>query len=192
MIGSKPALHLFQTKSDDFFELDFLKKNAIAVSASFLDGMHLMEYLLRDFINAERNSHPNGVIAMHDCCPYDTLMTTRDLKNLPTGSWTGDVWKMLPILQKYRPDLKITVLNCAHTGLVVVSNLDPQNIVLAKNYEAILKSYLDVDLASYGVEKFFTSFEYIDAQSYLEKGAEDFALAAMDQTHELSPVFITP
>ena len=113
VIGSKPALHLFQTKSDDFFELGFLKKNAIAVSASFLDGMHLMEYLLRDFINAERNSHPNGVIAMHDCCPYDALMTTRDLKNLPTGSWTG-AGKRSTIM---RPDVTVPVVtNTAASG----------------------------------------------------------------------------
>lgn len=192
VIGPKPALHLFQTKSDDFFESGFLKQNAIAVSASFLDGMHLMEYLLRDFINTERNSHRNGVIAMHDCCPSDAMMTTRDLKNLPTGSWTGDVWKMLPILQKYRPDLKITVVNCAHTGLVLVSDLDPLSDVLSANYEAILESYLDMGLAGYGVEKFFASFVFVDAQSYLDKGAKDFARAAMDPVHELSPVFITP
>lgn len=100
----------------------------IKLSFSFLDGMHLFEFLLRDFIAAEKASGPNGVIAMHDCCPFSHEMTTRDLDNLPQGggAWTGDVWKLIPILREYRPDLKLTVLNAAPTGLVFVSGLKPK------------------------------------------------------------------
>ena len=84
--------------------------------------MHLYEYLLRDLIATERNSSPDGFIMLHDCCPFDHGMTTRDLDNLPDGPWTGDVWKIIPILQAHRPDLKIDVLDCRTTGLVVLSN----------------------------------------------------------------------
>ncbi|MEM7526038.1 MAG: class I SAM-dependent methyltransferase, partial [Pseudomonadota bacterium] len=89
IVGVKPRFLTFQETSDDFFASRFLETNKIKLSFSFLDGMHLYEYLLRDFINTEKNSKPGGVIAMHDCCPYDSAMTTRDLENLPRGDWTG-------------------------------------------------------------------------------------------------------
>lgn len=191
-VGPKPALHIFQATSDDFFADGFLEKNDIKLSVTFLDGMHLFEYLLRDFINTERNSQPNGVIGIHDCCPRDIAMTTRDLENLPERSWTGDVWKMLPILQKYRPGLTITVLDCYSTGLVLVSNLDPSNDALEKNYDAILEAYMAIDLENFGVRQFFASFSYTDGQAYLDAGAVDFARIALDPELALQPKFITP
>lgn len=192
VIGSKPALHIFQAKSDEFFGSKFMENNGIKLSLSFLDGMHLFEYLLRDFINTERNSQPDGVIAMHDCCPMDIAMTTRDLQKIPPDCWTGDVWKLIPILQEYRPDLQITVLNCFGTGLVLVSNLAPESDVLRNNYDAIVKAYVDVDLKAFGVEAFFASFTYTDAQTFLDTGAELFARIALDPGQVLNPVMITP
>ncbi len=192
VIGPKPALHLFQQTSDDFFASGFLKNNRIALSTSFLDGMHLIEFLLRDFINTERHSHPNGVIALHDCLPRDHAMTTRDLDAVSALCWTGDVWKMLPILQKFRPDLKVTVLNCSATGLVVVSGLDPTNEVLAENYDLIIRNYQALELQAFGTERFFSSFGVTDAQSYLDAGSPDFARIAIDPGNALVPKFITP
>ena len=191
-IGLKPALYTFQSTSDEFFASKFLDKNNILISLSFLDGMHLLEYLLSDFINTERYSRPDGVIVMHDCCPYNMAMTTRDLDNLPEGAWTGDVWKLLPILQQYRPDLKITVLNCATTGLVLVSSLAPNNETLKINYDAIIKTYRDLDLEAFGIEAFYSSFNYTDAQAYLDAGAPEFAKVAQDASHVLKPVFVSP
>lgn len=192
VIGSKPALHVFQATSDEFFASNFLEKNGVKLSLSFLDGMHLFEYLLRDFINAERLSNPNGIIAIHDCCPTNHVMTTRALDNLPPGEWTGDVWKLIPILQEYRPDLRITVLNCSSTGLVLVSKLSPDNDALTRNYDAIVKAYVDVDLESYGVERFFSSFAYTDAQRFLDDGAHFFGAIALTPEDALTPVFVTP
>ena len=84
-IGQKPELLIFQKKSDDFFATDFLEKAGIQLSLSFIDGMHLVEYALRDLINVERNSRPEGRIMLHDIIPYDLAMTSRDLDNLPKG-----------------------------------------------------------------------------------------------------------
>lgn len=192
VIGNKPAIHVFQTKSDDFFASEFLQRNEIKLSVSFLDGMHLIEFLLRDFINTERHSHPDGVIIMHDCCPYDAAMTTRDLENLPEGSWTGDVWKLLPILREYRPNLTVTVLNCAATGLVLVSGLEPENDTLSRYYDDITRAYQDIDLESFGIETFFDSFEYTDAQAFVDAGAPVFAKTGQDAGQALKPAYITP
>lgn len=178
--GNKPHLHLFQQTSDDFFAAGHLKTLKARPDFSFLDGMHLFEYLLRDFINTERAGSATSVIALHDCCPFGHAMTTRDLDNIPRGAWTGDVWKLIPILQEYRPDLTVQVLDCAPTGLVVVSNLKPQNRVLSQNYDRIVSQYRDLSLADFGVERFFASFPYVDAQALAHDGFPPFRPACRE------------
>lgn len=192
VIGNKPVLHVFQATSDEFFAGGFLKKNGIKLSFSFLDGMHLFEFLLRDFMNTERVTRSNGIIAMHDCCPFDQQMTTRDLDNLPPGAWTGDVWKLIPILQEYRPDLKITVLDCPPTGLVLVSGLSPTNKVLEKNYDEIIARYTDMELEAYGPERFYSSFEYTNSRAFAAEGWKLFEPLRLAESEALKPQMVTP
>jgi hypothetical protein len=192
IIQQKPALHVFQTTSDDFFGSGFLARNGIRISVAFLDGMHLFEYLLRDFIQTEAASDPNGVILLHDCVPYGHAMTTRDLENLPEGSWTGDVWKLIPILQAMRPDLTVTVLDCRPTGLVCVSGLDPDSRVLRESYDRIVAEYRDIDIAGFGVERFFGSFTYASAKAEARDGFPRFRSVRLDPGQMLQPRQVTP
>lgn len=192
IIGAKPALHIFQQTSDDFFAGGFLARNGIKLSFSFIDGMHLVEYALRDLINVEANSAPSGVIAIHDCCPFTTKMTTRDLSNLPEGPWTGDVWKLLPILRRYRPDLTVTVLNCRSSGLVLVSDLDPTNRVLADNLAEILAEYQEISMEDFGLDRFNDCFEYTDASQNLADGFPQFAACRIEDSAAIKPVFVSP
>ena len=111
-------MHFFQMTSDAFFEADFIRRNDLKVDFAFIDGMHLFEYALRDFMNCEANAMPSGVIALHDVCPFNHAMTTRDLGYLAaSAAWTGDVWKVMVILQKYRPDLRIDLLSASKTEI---------------------------------------------------------------------------
>lgn len=190
--GNKPHLHLYQQTSDDFFAGGHLKSLKAKPGFSFLDGMHLFEYLLRDFINAEAAGTRQSVIALHDCCPFGHAMTTRDIDNIPSGPWTGDVWKMIPILQEYRPDLTIEVLDCAPTGLVLVSNLDPKNTVLAKAYDAILARYTDLRLVDYGVDRFYGSFTYIDPVEHANNGFQTFRPVAREFIPPEKPLVAPP
>lgn len=176
--GNKPQLHLFQETSDDFFAAGHLKALKAKPDFAFLDGMHLFEYLLRDFMNTEAAAKPTSVIALHDCCPFSHPMTTRDIDNIPRGPWTGDVWKLIPILQEYRPDLTVQVLDCAPTGLVVISNLDPKSKVLTKAYDEILARYTDLTLQDFGEKKFYDSFAYVDAQREADAGFQIFRKAS--------------
>ncbi|MCX7288045.1 MAG: hypothetical protein NTW20_10945 [Rhodobacterales bacterium] len=180
VIGAKPALHIFQQTSDDFFGEGFLQRNGIRLSVSFLDGLHLVEYLLRDFMNTEAQSRPEGVILMHDCSPYDHEMTVRDYTGMDGKAWTGDVWKLLPILQDYRPDLKVQVFDCATTGLVAVTNLDPANRVLHDRYDEIVQRFQDMTLRAFGVERFFASFEHVDAAAEVAAGFPTFRPVMLD------------
>jgi hypothetical protein len=88
----------------------------------FIDGLHLFEQALKDFMNMEQRMAPDGVIIVDDVLPYSQAIAEREQ---PPGDWTGDVWKLYPILRQYRPDLKIVLVDTAPTGTMVITNLDP-------------------------------------------------------------------
>ncbi|MCX7644249.1 MAG: class I SAM-dependent methyltransferase [Rhodobacteraceae bacterium] len=140
-VGGKPELHLFQMTSDDVFRQGHLERLDAAIDLAFLDGMHRYEFLLRDFMNTERFMAPGGEILLHDCVPWCRAMTVRDQADCPIPQWTGDVWKLVPILRTYRPDLRVTVLDCAPTGLVSVTGLDPGNRELFRRYDEIIAAF---------------------------------------------------
>lgn len=165
VVGTKPMLALRQCGSDEFFA-GFDPRawfGRDSVDFFFLDGMHLFEFLLRDFMNAERFSRPNSIIALHDCVPVDMHMTSREAGVSPYPAvhdsrwWTGDVWRLLPVLKKYRPDLRIHCLDAPPTGLVLVTGLDPRSTVLADRYGEIVADGLALDLAEIGVQAFLDS-----------------------------------
>jgi hypothetical protein len=192
VIGTKPAFMAFQQTSDEFFASGVLERVGVRFGFSFLDGMHLMEFLLRDFINTETASRPGAVIAMHDCCPYDFKMTTRKVEEVPRGAWTGDVWKLIPILEQYRPDLKITVLGCQTTGLVLVAGLDPRNTALRDNYDKILLEWKELTLKEFGVDRFFDRFAYT---TVAEIEASDYAMFSevrLPNDSIRTPEFVSP
>lgn len=191
ILRDKPALFMFQQTSDDFFASGVLKALKAKVSLSFIDGMHLMEYALRDFINVEKNARPGGVAMFHDCCPWNFEMTTRDLDNLPKGAWTGDVWKIIPILKTMRPDLKVRVVDATPTGVVIVEGLNPRSRILENRYDDILAEYQTLELEDYGVERFNDHFEYESAIGLVRAG---FPFLSEDLRIDRSapPVFVSP
>ena len=138
IMTNKPECHLYQQTSDDFFARDdiavILRQ---PVDLAFLDGMHLCEFLLRDFINTERYCRPDSVIVLHDCLPVERPMTERDrdkaINILPNhnGWWTGDVWRTALALKRFRPDLQISAFDSPPTGLITVTGLNPQSRLLA-------------------------------------------------------------
>ena len=146
VLGKKPQLHLLQMTSDQFFSEEIAAQLKAKIDLAFLDGMHLFEFLLRDFIGSEKISNRSGMIVLHDCCPTSFVMAQRDRVSGKGSAWTGDVWKLVPILRKYRPDLILQTLDCAPTGLVLISNLDPKNRVLENGYQQILSEFTDMEL----------------------------------------------
>jgi len=94
---------------------------------------------LKDFINLERYARKDSVILIHDCLPVDAIVAERERC---TGFWTGDVWRIIPCLKTFRPDLKIMTIPTYPSGLGVVTNLDSSSTVLSDNYDEILAYYL--------------------------------------------------
>ena len=71
---------------------------------------------------------------------FDEL-TSRRVRE--TGFWTGDVFKFVLILKKYRPDLEFYNSDIPPAGLAIISNLDPNSTVLIDNYDSIVKEFMD-------------------------------------------------
>lgn len=169
IIGKKPELHMFQQTSDDAFACDRLANLGVQFDMAFLDGLHVAEFLLRDFMNTEKCMADDGVIFFHDTAPFDHAMTNREfLRGVP--AWTGDVWKLLPILREYRPELDVQHLDCKPTGLTMIRGPWRKSQALQQNYDAIVKRFAPMDLAGFGVNAFYTQFAPVSAQTVLEEG----------------------
>ncbi|MGQ0564694.1 MAG: class I SAM-dependent methyltransferase [Gemmobacter sp.] len=164
--GTKPILLLIQDTSDAAFASDVMKGVNPRFDIAFLDGMHKFEFLLRDLMNAERFMAKDGMIFMHDTSPKRSGMSNRD--PLPKVAWTGDVWKLLPIIAEYRPDLKVDHLDCRPTGLTMVRGDWGKNDALTKNYDAIIARYMDMTLEEFGVANYFAAHPHVSAAKFME------------------------
>jgi tetratricopeptide (TPR) repeat protein len=120
------------------------------VDLAFIDGMHLFEYALRDFINTERHAKPYSIIVIDDIYPGHVDQAKR---NRCTRAWTGDVWKVKAALQQYRPDLVILAIDAYPTGLLLITGLDPYSNVLSDNYNEIVQQFMPVDTVPENIMK---------------------------------------
>lgn len=150
LLAGREQLHLFQMTSDAFFGTGLAETLAARVDFAFLDGLHLFEFLLRDLINTERLCDAQSVIAIHDVVPITNIGAEREWNRKKTTVWTGDVWKIIPVLREYRPDLDLNVVNCRPTGLALIGNPDPKNTVLEENYEEIVAKYVEMSINDFG------------------------------------------
>jgi len=139
-----PSARVFHETSDAFFARQTRAEllGAHHVDLAFIDGMHLFEFALRDFVNVEAWSTPRSVIVLHDCLPLLPVTASRERR---TKFWVGDVWKVVAILRRYRPELRIKIVATAPSGLCVVRGLDPSSTVLRERLGAIIEEYRDRD-----------------------------------------------
>jgi hypothetical protein len=133
---------VFTMTSDDFFAQN--TRDAIfgerRIDLALIDGMHLFEYALRDFIHVEAWSQPSTIVVLHDCVPLSPLTASRQRQS---NLWVGDVWKLVSILREYRPELSVKIVKTAPSGLCIVRGLDPTSQVLAEQQDEIVARYLE-------------------------------------------------
>jgi hypothetical protein len=133
-------LQLIRATSDDFFArpdaLSWFPEGS--PDLTFIDGMHLVEFALRDFINTEHRSTPTSVVVFDDVLPRSEAEAARERH---TALWAGDAFKVSAVLERYRPDLVIVPLDTEPTGMLLVVGLDPTNTVLADHYDEIVAEY---------------------------------------------------
>ena len=154
---------VFTMASDDFFAGPGQPgAGSIAdVDLAFIDGMHLAEYAVRDFIGVERLARADGgtVAVFDDVLPYRADIAGR--VPLP-GDWTGDVWKVDEILRAVRLDLTRILVDVDPTGVLVVLGLDPTSTALhSPMYDQIE--------AVYAVER-DTPARYVDRSTAVQPG----------------------
>lgn len=131
---------LFRTTSDEYFN----RPDPLAVTGgkpfdlAFIDGLHLFEFALRDFIFAERHSTPSSLIVFDDVLPEDVDAAARVRH---TRVWTGDVYPVIEVLARYRPEITVVPVGTRPTGLLLVFGLDPDNTTLADNYDRIMAEF---------------------------------------------------
>jgi hypothetical protein len=129
-------VQLVRRTSDDFFASPdaFERFAGVPVDLAFIDGMHLAEFALRDFMNTEKHMSRAGVVVLDDMMPRHALEACRVSR---TTAWAGDVYKIHRILATYRPDLTIIPVNSYPTGSYLVVGLDPESTVLDDQYAEI-------------------------------------------------------
>jgi hypothetical protein len=138
-------LQLVQETSDEFFARDdglahFPNRR---VDLAFVDGLHLVEFALRDFMNVEQHAEWTSVIVIDDVLPRGPNEASRERGERKV--WTGDVFKIGAVLAGYRPDLLLLSVDTEPTGTLVILGADPHSTVLAENYDAIVATYASPD-----------------------------------------------
>jgi hypothetical protein len=126
---------IYAMTSDEFFDSVDMAPPDLA----FIDGLHLFEQALKDFIHVERISHERTIVVMDDVFPAHPAQALRDRR---TSKWAGDVWKVYEILKEYRPDLSIEPLDVNPTGMIVVTSVDSKNATLESHYSDIVEKYM--------------------------------------------------
>lgn len=139
---------IFNLESNKFFEdYDLTDElDGAPVDFAFIDGLHHYDQALRDFLNIEIHSKPVTVVVLHDVHPAVPETATR-MRN--TKYWAGDTWKIMHILSKHRPDLKLYTIPAYPTSIGVITNLNPHYSVtedeLLKMINEVTELEFDVD-----------------------------------------------
>jgi tetratricopeptide (TPR) repeat protein len=139
-----PNVRLFKETSDEFFARRDVRAElgGLPIELAFIDGMHHFEYALRDFMNIERRCTPESTLVLDDCFPRDRRTAARQRT---TTFWSGDVWKLVVLLKKYRPELSIHTIAAPPTGVCVVRGLDPSSRFVAENLQRLIDEFMALD-----------------------------------------------
>lgn len=143
---------IFAKTSDAFFAEHDLRAEfgGLPVDLAFIDGMHHFEFAMRDFANLERACTRESTILLHDCYPRDRETADRTRVQ---AFWSGDIWRLIVLLKKYRPDLEIHTIGTPPTGLGIVRNLNPDSRFLQENHDRLCEEFLALDYAYLGRRK---------------------------------------
>lgn len=147
---------LYSMTADDFFERrsDVLEAPQRLIDLAFIDGSHLFEDALRDFMNIERYAHAGTVVVFDDVLPYAASIAGREII---AGDWTGDAWKVEPILREARPWLYQRLVDVSPTGALVIWGFGesdrPGIDLLPATYPTIVQHYIDQPVPDYVISR---------------------------------------
>lgn len=112
---------LFRETSDDFFAArNPAELFAGPVDLAFMDGLHTFDQTFRDIVNTARYCDDKSVILVHDVLPVHEIVARRERA---TRFWTGDVWKVGPMISQLMPKVEMLTVPTFPSGLMVLKNL---------------------------------------------------------------------
>lgn len=129
--------------SDDFFAGHDMAElfEGRPLDLVFVDGLHLVEFALRDIARAVRHCAPDARLLVHDTLPWERRIALRERE---TQAWTGDVWKVGLALKAHCPGLAMLTVNVAPSGLTMLGRLDAASGLLDR-CDAISAGLIDLD-----------------------------------------------
>jgi glycosyltransferase involved in cell wall biosynthesis len=177
----KTATYIFPETSNAFFAAERPAKLLAGrpLSVGFIDGLHVFEQALSDFMNLERYSGPRSVIMFHDTLP---LMEITQRRIRETQFHNGDVWKAILCLKHYRPELDIFTIPTFPGGLTIVTGLQRGSLVLDECYEEAVARFRDVSFSA--VERILDSMmnvvsaDWDDVESHLKDRLKERRIVA--------------
>src|SRR5574341_306737 len=137
---------VFAETSDAFFAArdPRAELGGLPIDVAFIDGMHQFEFALRDFYNLERFCTRDSTILIDDCYPLNRETAERDRRR---EFWSGDIWRLVLLLKKHRPELAIQIVATPPCGLTIVRGLDPDSRFLREHHDRLCQEFLAVDYA---------------------------------------------
>ena len=156
-IGKISNINLIKETSDAYFaELNnyykFFIEEKDKFDIIFLDGMHQVEYILKDIYNSLRYIKSNGVIFLDDILP----LNEKEQRKIPEQHcfennilkhcgqpWTGDVWKVLYyLLLTFTNKFNIQIYNNSeYRGVCMLYNITKIDILINKQILEIINNY---------------------------------------------------
>ncbi len=131
------SVTLRRVTSDDFFRT--YAPPDLRVGLAFLDGLHLFEQVLLDFLNLERFLTPESVVVVHDCLPLDARTASRERR---TRFWSGNVWKLIPCLIRFRSELTVGIVPTAPSGLGIITGFRSRAQRVLPQYDAMISAFM--------------------------------------------------
>jgi hypothetical protein len=132
------STEILPLSSDAFFKEEADRLLQPTPELIFIDGMHLLEFVLRDFFAAEKYASPHSLVVIDDIYPCHPVQAAGRRQST---SWTRDVWKFHQTLQRERPDLTLLGLNSYSTGLFLIAGLNPQDTRLQTVYSEVVREF---------------------------------------------------
>jgi hypothetical protein len=145
--------NIIKKTSDEFF-----KDNDKNFDIIFIDGMHQVEYILKDFNNSVKFLNKNGIIFLDDILPINK----NEQEKIPinpiyengilkySSPWTGDVWKfMYYLLLNFKDKIDYRVFSHQNYRGVVKICLKENFTILESTLPTINSLDYDTDFKKY-------------------------------------------
>jgi len=165
---------VFVGTSDDFFAtLD----TDVTFGVVFLDGLHTYQQTYRDLIQSLRHTSPAGVVVIDDVVPSDEVSAMPDQdesyaerrrRGLASRSWSGDVFRMIPVLRDHHPELEVRT---------IIGSGSEQAVVWKESVAIESCSIDDELLAGYGSVSYHDVFSE-GVPEWFKPGTEDEVIRA--------------